>query len=271
MKSFITTTKVLLCFCVIYYVVSAIVISAFLSSFVFQRVEIRATFQDRKDEFFSHDSSVIDRIYGEQINEKCIIFFPGRQGGIYHYQDTLFPTFVQSGYTVHALSYPGYEGAKGSTSLAEITDILANAIEQVTSIHNCDDKHLVYIGRSLGASIALAVAKEIPPTLIIIDSLGESLTSALQHRLRQQWYLRPLEILPLQYLVNDIDSVDLITKTYPVPIKVFQGTQDKQTPIDDLSAIQYLNHVELIPIAGATHATTAEESLHLYQRYLSAL
>lgn len=269
MKFLSSMIKTILSFFVAYYIIGAAILSMFLPYFVFKHIDEKVTVEVFKKEYLFGKRSVVNRVYGALNNNKCVMFFPGRKGGIFDYQTDLFPTFVETGYTVHALSYPGYEGAKGSSDLTMIKEIVVPTVKQISNAHQCDPKRIVYAGRSLGATIALAVAQEVPPSKIIIDSLGVSLISAINYHLLQRWYLKPLIALPLDYLIEDINSIDLIGGIPSVPVFIFQGTDDKQTPYDALQKLYEFDHVELIQVEGATHATTHLESLALYRHYLS--
>jgi alpha-beta hydrolase superfamily lysophospholipase len=186
----------------------------------------------------------------------CVVFFPGQHGGAAGYD---FSHYVAAGIEVFDLAYPGQDGASGRADLREVRDLARQAVAYAQG--SCPPGRVVLVGVSLGAMLAAYSAENAEPAGLLLLAAAPSLSSALRLRLRAKWYLLPLSMLPLSKLVaHDYTLVESLQGT-AMPVVIFQGTRDEQTPIAPLGrSISALSNVALVRVPDATHSTTFELS-----------
>src|SRR5688500_10433167 len=92
----------------VYFLVPVLILGFALERFLCPLVDGGVTHEDRVMEVpLSAGRSIRIRQYGGSELPHCAIFFPGSQGGISAYEQTLFPNIEKLGIAVYALSYPG--------------------------------------------------------------------------------------------------------------------------------------------------------------------
>jgi len=195
------------------------------------------------------------RRYGTA-NAGCILFFPGQHGGIAEYERTLFPSYVAQGVAVFALAYPGQDGAPGHAELNEVQSLTKQALGFLRQ--SCAPNKTVLVGRSLGAMLAAYTAGAAQPAGLLLEGAAPSLSSAINARLRSRWYLLPLAQLPVsRLLAHDYSLSEALAYNTALPIVIFQGTLDEQTPIEALRAEGALPlRARLVAVVGGTHSNT---------------
>jgi acetyl esterase/lipase len=193
------------------------------------------------------------RRYG-RMQRGCAIFFPGQHGNIPAYQRQLFPSLTAAGLEVFALSYPGQDGASGRTHLDDIQQLVQRAIATIGS--SCSMAKTVFFGRSLGAMLAADAAKTLHPAGLVLEGAVPLLSGAVRTRLRSQWVLTALAVLPIEHLLRHEYSLsDALSGSGSMPVAIFQGTADVQAPLSDLLAMAVLpDKVQIIPVEGGTHS-----------------
>lgn len=186
----------------------------------------------------------------------CVVFFPGQHGGITTYEHQLFPHLRNAGLTVFALAYPGQDGAKGNAQLASLQPLIAQAMQTIQQ--TCSAEKTVLVGRSLGAMLAAYTAKTDATAGLILESAAPSLSVAVTRSLQVKWYLCPLAALPIATILpHNYSLTEALTSIPDVPVVIFQGTADTQTPIADLQIPHALpTHVRVVAVTGGTHANT---------------
>jgi len=197
-------------------------------------------------------SRMLVRAYGTgQLG--CVVFFPGQHGGVATYERTLFPLLAAQGIRVFAASYPGQDGAPGRASIAEVNILSSKAVALVTS--RCGAKHTVVLGRSLGTMVAAYSVAHNPVAGLILVSAAPSLSSAIDVKVRSHWYLYPLWMLRARSLLRrDYSLTQALRLSAAVPVLVFQGTQDQQTPLEPLRAgFPLPRWAHIITVPGGTH------------------
>ena len=93
---------------------------------------------------------------------------------------------------------------------------------------------------------------------LILESTAPSLSAALTTRLHSRWYLKPLLALPVRQLLHhDYSLAEALASQVSLPVVIFQGTADQQTPIE-LLHFKGDNpaRIELIAVVGGTHSNT---------------
>ena len=200
-------------------------------------------------------SRMLVRTYGTgQLG--CAVFFPGQHGGITTYERTLFPLLVAQGVRVFAASYPGQDGAPGRASIAEINILASKAVALVTS--HCGSERTIVLGRSLGTMVAAYSTGHNPVAGLILVSAAPSLSSAIDVRVRSHWYLYPFRMLHSRSLLRrDYSLAQALRYSAAIPVLVFQGTQDQQTPLEPLrSEFPLPRWARIIVVQGGTHQDT---------------
>lgn len=200
-------------------------------------------------------SRMLVRAYGTD-RVGCVVFFPGQHGGVATYERTLFPLLVAQGVRVFAASYPGQDGAPGRASIAQVNILASQAVAFVTS--RCRSEHTIVLGRSLGAMVAAYAAGHNPVAGLILVSAAPSLSSAIDVHVRSHWYLYPFRMLRAQFLLHrDYSLAQALNSSAALPVIVFQGTKDQQTPLEPLrSEFPLPRCARIITVSSGTHEDT---------------
>jgi dienelactone hydrolase len=241
---------------VVYFLTPVLLLSFALDRFVFLQVDGGATHEDRRiDVPLAAGRSVRIRQYGNPQLQNCVIFFPGRGGGISTYERTLFPDIEQLGLTVYALSYPGQDGARGRSDRTTLIQDVDAAIAAIGRETPCQPTNAVFVGRSLGSGVAIYAAERAQPKGILLDGVAPSLIVAVRAALDRHVLTRPWNLLPLSLLVNDESLLPVIQSLKGIPIVVFQGTNDDVTPFEEARrALMDQDNVQFFPVQGGTHS-----------------
>lgn len=201
-------------------------------------------------------NELIVREYG-QSKEQCMLFFPGRHGGVKKYEKSLFKTFQNNNFKVFALSYPGQDGAKGRVeSIASLINLITQALKAIAL--NCHPKKTIIYGRSLGATVAVYSVGEIKVAGIILEGVAPSLSMAVNNYLNSKWYLKPLRLFPIKLLLpKNYDLSAPLSILNTTPISIFQGTSDLKTPLIELQqSWSYRDNVLLHAVKNGRHSDT---------------
>lgn len=219
------------------------------------------------------DRSVLVRLYGDDQSNRCAVFFPGQHGGIPDYEQKPFAWFRMMGVAVYALSYPGYDGATGSAQVSTLIPDVGEALSYVDAHTACRLSNAVFVGRSLGATVAVASATKFRPRGILLDGASPGLADAVRAFMRRRAITRPWTLLPVEALVRDeYRLVPQLRRLSTVPVRIFQGTADDVTPFKDISvAVKPLPNVSLIPVPGGAHSDSYILAKEEYLRQLSSL
>jgi hypothetical protein len=184
----------------------------------------------------------------------CVVFFPGRHGGFTRYARDLFPSLNTAGLTVWAVSYAGQDGARGVSTRNTVFPDVDRILRLIEG--QCPRSQTVFLGRSLGATVAAVAASRWHPNGLVLEGAGISLAAAVRGELAQHWYLRPLELLPIESLIGpDFPLEDSLRLYGPSRTVVFQGELDDLAPVSNLRHLVGVG-VRLEVIPGATHTNT---------------
>jgi alpha-beta hydrolase superfamily lysophospholipase len=197
-------------------------------------------------------NELLVRRYG-QARVGCVVFFPGQHGATAAYN---VANYTAAGLAVFAIAYPGQDGASGHTELGEIEGLVGQAVAIVGN--TCSLNRTVFVGVSLGAMLAAYASHSTKPAGLVLLSAAPSLSSAIRIRLRSDWALAPLSLLPLPTLLtHDYSLVEGLRQPPSTQVVIFQGTHDDQTPIELLHSPDILlAGVRVIDVPGGTHSTT---------------
>lgn len=216
----------------LYFAVPAALLHWDVDRLVFSAQSDDRTHEDRRfDVAVSPETTVVVRRYGDA-GHACAFFFPGQHGGIGSYERTLFPLIREGGADVYAISYPGQDGAMGRSDIALLPDQVALAVSRVSAAEHCRMERSVFVGRSLGATVALVEASKFKPRGVLVDGLGADLSSVVRAWIRRHPALAGWQVLPVHELLGqrDYSAASLFGQISSVPVSVFQGTEDVVTP-----------------------------------------
>ena len=120
------------------------------------------------------------------------------------------------------------------------------------------DKPIVIYGRSLGATLAASLARDVQPRLLILVSPFSSLaaSAAQAYPWAPEWVLKyPLRT---DAIIGDVKS----------PILLIHGSEDKLIPLSHSERLKALarSPVELLVVPGAGHS-----DIHKFPVYLDGL
>ena len=205
----------------------------------------------------ANGNEVLIRKYGP-VENRCVVFFPGRRGGIHKYEKELFSYLLNKGISVYALSYPGQDGAEGKTKLLSLPGAINLSLKRINK--TCSIDNSVFVGRSLGATVASYLAPEWKPKGMVLEGVSPSLSEAIKVRMYSKWYLYPAALLPIGHLMqNDFKLAPKLSQ-YMVAsgkVTIFQGEEDIVTPLEQLEPeVAKLHGLKLIEINGAGHSDT---------------
>lgn len=271
------TNRILLlavCAAVLYFLVPVLLLQFALDRLMFPQVDSVATHEDRLiDVSLGTGHSVLIRRYGGSELPHCAIFFPGGHGGIATYEQTLFPNIEQLGIAVYALSYPGQDGAQGRSYRATLSQDVDRAITAISRETSCQPGNAVFVGRSLGSAVAIVAAKRIRPKGLLLDGVAPTLTIAIQAAVHRRVVTRPWGLLPFRLLVdNDYPLLPAVASLAPIPIVIFQGTNDRVTPfVEAREAFLQQNNVQFFAVRDATHDDVYLLSQPNYSKKLAEL
>ena len=240
---------------VLYFLLPALLLRFAIDQLTFAAQTSAATHEDQRYEVkVGSGRSVVVRRYGSA-NAACVIFFPGQHGGIGTYERTLFPQIEGAGAVVYAVSYPGQDGAAGSSRLRWLSGDVAVAMDFIGRKTSCIPAQSVFVGRSLGATVALVEAERFSPRGVLLDGVSPDLAGVVhawfeRHPLAIGWRLLPVRLL----LADDFALVDIVAKLPATPVVIFQGMADRVTPFESMRIWVSANPaIRFVPIPGASH------------------
>lgn len=244
---------------VLYFAVPAALLRWSLDRLIFSAQSNDQTHEDQRFEVVvSPEATVVVRRYGDA-GQACAFFFPGQHGGIGTYERTLFPLIREGGADVYAISYPGQDGAKGHSHVDLLPDQVALAVSQVSKATHCGMSRSVFVGRSLGATVALVEASKFKPRGVLVDGLGADLSGVIRAWISRHWALIGWQMLPVRELLGrrDHPAALLFEQIRSVPVSVFQGTADAVAPYAlARSATLWRPNVTFTTVDGGTHQDT---------------
>lgn len=174
-----------------------------------------------------------------------VVVFPGNAGN----RAARVPLAVglaDRGFSTLLVDYRGYGGNPGSpTEEGLLADAVA-AVEYLVNRRDVDPARLVYFGESLGAGVAISLARTHPPTALVLRSPFTSLGEIGAHH--YPW-------LPISMLLRDrYPSIDTITDL-DVPLLVVAGSDDTIVPPEHSVVLFDASDApkELVVIDGANH------------------
>ncbi|QTH73467.1 alpha/beta hydrolase [Pseudoalteromonas xiamenensis] len=217
-------------------------------------------------------TEAIVRIYHAKNDDRCIVFFSGRNGGIPRYEKEIFEHLLAAGISVYAISFPGYDGAVGRSTFSSVTELGNHALVQINKIGACSIDKSVFVGRSLGGALAVELAVKNPPAGILVDSIAPSLAVAIRAKLKQNWFTLPAAYLPLDVFMAFNPNVETALSKLNSKIVILQGSQDQVASYDEVAgAVSSFPNVKIIEVKGANHSNAHIVGQNLYLKELDHL
>lgn len=147
-----------------------------------------------------------------------------------------FAELVADGSGLFALSWRGYGGSTGTPTEAGLRrDSRAAYDELVTRV---DASRIVLYGESLGSTLAVMLAAEVPVRAVLLDSSFDSALGVARHRF--PW-------LPVALLLRDQYRADLAAPRVDAPVLQVHCIDDPITPLANATALNaLLPHAEAV-------------------------
>lgn len=142
-----------------------------------------------------------------------ILYFHGNAGNL-ALRDGRFSAFHKRGYGIVTA---GYRGSSGSTGTPSESALISDARALAATLHG----PVVYYGESLGAALAIALAKTDPPTALVLEAPFASLADMSAHLYGSPALARLLK--------SRWPSLERITRV-SAPLLILHGAQDSLVP-----------------------------------------
>ncbi|MGQ0481200.1 MAG: alpha/beta hydrolase [Pseudonocardia sp.] len=174
-----------------------------------------------------------------------VLVFPGNAGNRADRAD-LGRRLAAAGLSVLLVDYRGYGGNPGSPSEAGLLADARAAREYLVQRAGARPDHLVYLGESLGAAVATALAVEHPPAGLVLRSPFTALADVGQ---------RLYPVLPVRLLLWDRFPVREQISGVTVPTVVVYGAEDELVPAAQSRAVADAapGLVRAVAVPGARH------------------
>ena len=147
------------------------------------------------------------------------------------------------------------------------------ALKYIDSKTNCVLSKSIFLGRSLGATLALELATSYFPSGLLLDSVAPDLACAVKAKLKNNVFLAPLIHLPMESVLQFNPKISASLETLKeIDIVIFQGERDEIASFSQVTrAVNAYRNVDVIEVRGATHSNTHIIARDQYLARLSAL
>lgn len=153
----------------------------------------------------------------------AVVMAHGNTELIDHYPATYpdkFMRFLDLGMAVYLVEYPGYGRSDGSPSEASVTEGFVAAYDSLVARPDVDGERILLFGRSLGGGAVCALAAKRPSRAMILFSTFSSVRDMAG------------EFMIPRFLVLDpFDNLGVV-RSYPGPVLVLHGTEDRLIPYE---------------------------------------
>lgn len=167
-------------------------------------------------------------------------------GGNRSYRTPLAEALSGAGHSVLLFDYRGYGGNPGSPTEAGLLADARAARRYLLSRNDAESDRLVYFGESLGAAVAITLAREHPPSALILRSPFTSLADV--GRIHYPY-------LPVRLILADrFPSVEIIGEL-ACPVMIVAGEADRIIPFEQSRRLFEAapDPKRFLPIPGADH------------------
>lgn len=151
-----------------------------------------------------------------------VIYFHGNAANLGD-RASKFSAFIDNGFGIVAIGYRGFGKSSGYPTEAGIYNDARAAIGYAINTLKLPDNKLIYFGESLGSGVAIQMATELPPALLMLEAAYTSVETRSAELYRF--------LLGVRYLV--LDKYDSLSKIKNVnsPILMLHGGKDMTIPI----------------------------------------
>lgn len=169
---------------------------------------------------------------------------------------------TEDGAGLLAVSWRGYGGSSGRPHEAGLLTDARTAYR--TLAERVDPTRIVIFGESLGTTVAVMLAAEVPVAALVLDS---SFASALD--VAQSSY----PWLPVSWLLRDTYRADLAAPRVPVPVLQVHCRNDPVTPLASAQRLHALlpGRRPLVMIEGRCHTPRIAEFEPALHRFVESL
>lgn len=169
----------------------------------------------------SNDMELVSWYGRARPGQPTILFFHGNGGAVSH-RTHRFRQFMQSGYGVFMLGYPGYGGNAGEPSELSFRNASQLAYQYLLEAGVAANDIVIY-GESIGSGVAVPLAADVEARGLILEAPFSSAVDAARHHY-------PFFLVGL-LLKDSYQSVDQIA-AIGMPLLVMHGTDDRIIPIE---------------------------------------
>lgn len=157
-------------------------------------------------------------------NKPTVLYLPG-SGGSIHTRGHKYTWFLNKGYGVVVMAYPGMSGSKGLPSRQKIQSLANQLYRDIPKLTG--SKKIILMGESLGTGVALAIAsgkpgRANPPSAIILQAPYTSLVDLTANK-------NPA-LLPFVIGRTDLWPSKTYIRSVTTPTFIMHGGQDKTVP-----------------------------------------
>jgi len=205
----------------------------------------------------SVNGAKLNSLIFRQPNPRGLVFFLHGNGGNLETWTSNVGFYQRINYDMFMLDYRGYGKSTGQIeSEAQLHSDVRAAWDVISP--NYENKPIVIYGRSLGAALALRLAKDVSSELVILVSPFRSMLAMAKAR----YPLVPSSIL--RYPLRNDEVIADITE----PIVLVHGDDDNFIPISHSYELQKLADpsTQLLVIEGANHG-----DIHHHESYIKGL
>lgn len=155
---------------------------------------------------------------------KIIVYFRRNTGNIAGMVPSV-QLWVGKGYGIYVCEYRGYGGNPGNPSEEGIYSDARAGIKWLTA-QGYSTAQYVYYGLSMGADVAVQMASEITPSLLVLESAAPSVLDVVHLQLPKQ----PRDFVA-EHLTEKFDNISKVPKIH-APVLFIYGDKDKLIPRD---------------------------------------
>lgn len=165
--------------------------------------------------------------------------------------------FLELGYDVFMIDYPGFGKSKGIRSEVNICNDCMVAYEWLKNHYK--EEHIIIYGRSFGSGMATRVASEADPAMLILDCPYYSFIKLANYYTR---------ILPLQFILKYKLPLHQFLENVSCKTYIIHGTHDRTIPFSHSLKLdkEFKSKVQLYPIYKGRH-----NNLPTFDEYHEAL
>ncbi len=153
--------------------------------------------------------------------QPTIAFFHGNAGNLGGHS-ALFHAWMDAGFGIVAISYRGFGGSGGSPGEAGILSDARAALVYAEKTLGLQAREMIFYGESLGTGVAVRMASETAPRLLVLQSPYTSIAA----RAQEIYYYVPVNLL----IRDRFESLAYLPKVH-APVLILHGEADAVIPV----------------------------------------